>query len=803
MRRDGLPTYNQMSPQDFDALAEVDIPADAVEMHQDFALEPSRSLTIQLFDPEGKPLSHVSAFGRFSDNKQGDPSLYDKSEAEVFGLDSAKGKIVLFLHRDRKLGAVLTIKPGESASAGQPKVTLRPCATVTGSIVDAEGKPVTGAVWVRLYDDGGADHPGVYFSAEPIGKDGRFRIDNLAPGGTYTLQARDRMFLGLSASGKMEPPLFQPFELARKLKVEAGQMINLGTFSAATGEAIKTAEQPAAVKDDRGQAGTRNVSITARILDLEGRPIRGVTVQVDSTSKAKGGDLAPWLEAVRQGEPPWVAYRHLEDDKEKPSRKVETDAQGRIRIGGLGDEKVVRLSIEGPTVAHTHVHVVTRRIEPFSARGFANTFGPGTQTIYGADLTLTASPGRVVDGVVFDAKDKKVMKDVDVWSNSFAGSTFSGIMTLKTRTDAEGRFRLAGFPKGDGNTLLIAPNDDQPYFMQEVAIPDPPGLGAVTVEINLHKGTRIEGKLTDKETGAPVEGAWLHYLPFLDNKFALMVPGFHPGGYVDGGGHQGRYASKADGTFRLVGLPGRAIVGAVVYAGKRYRRGAGAESIKGMNEHGHFATWSNPVVASRLFPTSMKEINPAEGTEAVHLDLTLDPGAKVHLRVVDQQGKPVIGVKTGGRRDRGRHDIEAEAQAELDVVTLGPGEDRMVSLVHEGRKLGRVIHVKEGYDKNGPMTVTLEPSATITGRIVDDDGNPFSGATIEPIPKPGGDYALRLPQVASGKDGRFTLPDVPTGCEYSLLFESRAPAMRRRYLLKDATVRPGETTDVGDIRLKD
>ncbi len=70
-----------------------------------------------------------------------------------------------------------------------------------------------------------------------------------------------------------------------------------------------------------------------------------------------------------------------------------------------------------------------------------------------------------------------------------------------------------------------------------------------------------------------------------------------------------------------------------------------------MNEHGHFATWSNPVPAGRYFPTSMKEINPAEGTETVHLDITLDPGAKVHLRVVDQQGKPVTGVKTGGRRD--------------------------------------------------------------------------------------------------------------------------------------------------------
>ncbi|HKI21484.1 MAG TPA: carboxypeptidase-like regulatory domain-containing protein, partial [Isosphaeraceae bacterium] len=166
-------------------------------------------------------------------------------------------------------------------------------------------------------------------------------------------------------------------------------------------------------------------------------------------------------------------------------------------------------------------------------------------------------------------------------------------------------------------------------------------------------------------------------------------------------------------------------------------------------------------------------------------------------------GKPVTGVKTGGRRDRGHYGEEAEAQAAFDVVTLGPGEDRMVWLVHEGRKLGRVIHVKEGDDKDGSVVVTLVPSATITGRIVDADGNPVSGATIRPGLKPGGDFSLSLPRVASGNDGRFTVPNVPTGCGYSLVADSGAEVSRRRYAFKDANVRPGETTDVGEIRWKD
>ncbi len=302
MRRDGLPTFNQISPQDFDALAEVDVPAKGAGIHQDFALQPSPSLTVQLLDPAGQPLTNVTAFGRFPDNRRGGQNLYDKSQAEIYGLDPAKAKTVLFLHRDRKLGAVLSIKPGESASAGGPKVTMQPCATVTGRIVDAEGKPVTGGIWVQLDGEGDADRARLYSSTEPIDADGRFRIDNLAPGGTYTLEARDRMSYGFSASGKMEPPRFKPFELARNLKLDSGQMINLGTFSAATGQAIKTSEQPAAVKQDQGKVAPRDVPITGRIVDLEGRPIPGVTVQVASTLKAKGGDLTPWLEAVRRGD---------------------------------------------------------------------------------------------------------------------------------------------------------------------------------------------------------------------------------------------------------------------------------------------------------------------------------------------------------------------------------------------------------------------------------------------------------------------------------------------------------------------
>ena len=196
----------------------------------------------------------------------------------------------------------------------------------------------------------------------------------------------------------------------------------------------------------------------------------------------------------------------------------------------------------------------------------------------------------------------------------------------------------------------MSPNDDQPYFMRNFTIPDTPGMSPVAVEIDLHKGIWIEGKVTDEETKQPAAGVWLHYLPFLANPFAQATPEFGKGPGVQGGGRQDRYLTKADGSFRLVGLPGHAILGALsISRTKAYLKGAGTEAIPGMNKRGHYATYSNPVEAGRYFPSTLAEINPAESVDRIKVDLKLYPGKRVRLRIVDAQGEPVVGVKTGGR----------------------------------------------------------------------------------------------------------------------------------------------------------
>ena len=246
-------------------------------------------------------------------------------------------------------------------------------------------------------------------------------------------------------------------------------------------------------------------------------------------------------------------------------------------------------------------------------KGFPSNYSSEAQRVYGADFTYTAAPGRPVEGIIRDAKTGEPLAGVLVRSEHFAGANISGITDLQTTTDAQGRFRLVGFPKGRGNTLLIASTDDQPYFLKNFTVPDPPGIAPVPVEIGLDRGIWIEGKVTDKETGEPVPGVWLHYLPFLENTYAQASSVFDKDSNADGTTYQDRYQSKADGGYRLVGLPGRAIVGVTAWTGKPYLQGAGSDSIKGMNPYGHFPTYLNPANPGKNWPTAMKEINPARG----------------------------------------------------------------------------------------------------------------------------------------------------------------------------------------------
>jgi protocatechuate 3,4-dioxygenase beta subunit len=540
----------------------------------------------------------------------------------------------------------------------------------------------------------------------------------------------------------------------------------------------------------------RDFPIRGRVLDLQGQPIAGTSVTVAEIYEGNQGSLGSWLEQVRTGKSRWIIGRQKPGPvrmrfKSPPRNRDDawavTDREGRFEIRGIAAECHATLALRGESVAFQRLEVVTRQMPTLKGQqdGATNPVDP----VYGADFTCVASPGRPIEGTVRDAASGKPLAGVRVQVWRFAQPGIGRQWDLVALTDEKGHYRLAGLSFGTGNRLLLSPSDEHPYLVRTVGVPDWRESGPKTFDVELHRGLWITGRATDKVTGKPVV-AQFYYLPFLENPFANRLPEFLDG---NGAGQQDRYRTHPDGSFRLVGLPGRAIVGARATGGVRYRAGVGASAIAGMDKEGRFPTFRNSIQASRLSLDVLKEINPREGVDEVKCDLILDPGQTIHVALVDQRGKPVERAMIQGVA---AVDPARPKPAKFDLIGFAAGDKRPVMIYHEKLRIGKFFLFEYTDRTPQSMTVTLEPCAVIRGRVVDRDGIGVK-AGVSGSPRPGGDFWPRTEPVDTQSDGKFECV-VPPGCRYALSAVTRVD----RTWVDDISVEAGKTTDVGDVKIE-
>ncbi len=363
-----------------------------------------------------------------------------------------------------------------------------------------------------------------------------------------------------------------------------------------------TTQKPAPAE----RAGS-TVPITGRIVDLEGRPVVGATVQVTQIRKPKGeqpgsldrgGQAGRALDLLRPSD--LRAAHHARGEAAHGHDR----SSGPFPNRGPRRGKARRYGDPGPD---DRVHAAESRDATDSADPCSR-LPVAARSGIPDDLWVRfhrhRGPGRPVEGTIRDARTNQPLAGVEVQSDQFAGSDFVGTGDLKTTTDAQGRFRLVGLPKGAATRSSRSRMTISPISCRKLFVADPPGIAPVSVEIGLHRGIFIEGKVTEKATGQPVPKAWLQYFPFLDNTFAQATPEFASNVSVAASSSfQGRYQSKTDGSYRLVGLPGRAIIGVVVYSEKPYLQGAGPNRSKEWTSMGisrPIETQSHPASSSRL-----------------------------------------------------------------------------------------------------------------------------------------------------------------------------------------------------------
>ena len=155
--------------------------------------------------------------------------------------------------------------------------------------------------------------------------------------------------------------------------------------------------------------------IRGRITDLEGKPIEGVSLKLDTFYVPKAGeDLGPWLESVKSGAVDQVSGHTLGyhmpacDDDHQPA--LITDQDGRFTLSGIGAERRVTLELRGKTIAYQKIDVLTRAM-PAMTRNTEMNFRNGQPlkgVVLGMDFTYPRSQHRSWKESYVMTKRKKV-----------------------------------------------------------------------------------------------------------------------------------------------------------------------------------------------------------------------------------------------------------------------------------------------------------------------------------------------------------------------------------------------------------
>ncbi len=542
--------------------------------------------------------------------------------------------------------------------------------------------------------------------------------------------------------------------------------------------------------------------IRGHIIDLEGRPLRDVRVEVvivyDST--------AAWVDqfiASAKDKPVYIHWflpnRSLDENRGGREEAVfrvkavasvsealipaqKTNADGRFEIQGIGRDRHVYLKISGPRMATFVASVVTRPIKPIPFR-FHETLG--------SQFEHVASPSVPVEGFVTDEETGQPIPGVGIrpYGVKRGDSTLvGGNMFVSATSDPKGHFRLEGLDTGRINLCRIL-IPDLPYLSaNEATIPASVSLEPIRLDIKLKRAIWAVGRAYDRSTGKPVSGSVV-YTPFRSNEFAAKYFAGQPG--VSRNSSPG--AVGPDGRFRVPVIPGRGVVGLQCTQGT-YRFNLGWAEIKELvdaERKGIASPTLSPIERYRFH--SLREIDVAPHAHEVNVDLPVEPGQNVVLKFRDAVGKPLSGVEAVGLVLDPRI-LPPRSFTESDSATLCgtyPGDKRTVRLRHRASGLTRLIDFTPQPGET-ERTIVLEPPAVVTGRLVSEDRAPLSNVKIECF------SLARSPTAITEADGHFRF-EFPAGGPFELKARVVAPGDPVAVKL---TVAAGDQIDLGTITIE-
>jgi RNA polymerase sigma factor (sigma-70 family) len=521
-----------------------------------------------------------------------------------------------------------------------------------------------------------------------------------------------------------------------------------------------------------------DVPINGRVIDLEGQPVAGAVIEV---ARLEQSEMKRWLEKARQGISSHQERELAAVALDGPAT-VTTGKDGRFRLTGFGRDRVVMLRLRGDGIEHCVFWVVTRD-EPLGTRA-------GPYGTYGATFTHHALPSKPIVGTVRDRATGKPLAGVTVGSSMYNNRW--------ARTDEKGQYHIVGAAKHDRYSVSAG---SAPYLNStRMDIPDTPGLEPLVVDFELDRGVAIKGRLTDKSTGKPVRGH-LGYIPLADNPNVKN--------FVELGKLQIIVSDEAnargDGTFTVTAIPGPGVLTARADDDDRFVAAEveGVKLAQNIILEGYHA----------IIPVNPSEDDP----KSTQIDVALVPGRALGGTVVGPDGQPLAGAHAAGIKgtpsffDREAGKLDA---ATFTVSGLHPKRSRSLVVVHPEKKLARSLTV--GPDEPGPLTVRLEPTGALAGRVYA-EGKPLAGLKVSTqLSFKPEDYKdlpadLRFNMQFWGKlingeattdqDGKFHIEGLVPGLKYVLTVQKEKEFQGVYFLVREGlTVESGKARDLGELK---
>src|SRR5205085_2068700 len=127
--------------------------------------------------------------------------------------------------------------------------------------------------------------------------------------------------------------------------------------------------------------------------------------------------------------------------------------------------------------------------------------------IYGPRFDHVASPCRVISGTITDQKTGKPLPNVAVTGRVRADGWENQV---HCKSGADGTYRLLGLPNAECELTFVHAEKDSPYLRLRQLVQPTLGLLPATCDMTLVPGVVVSGRVTDRDTGQPIQG-YLHY----------------------------------------------------------------------------------------------------------------------------------------------------------------------------------------------------------------------------------------------------------------------------------------------------